>query len=257
VVLERRGAFAGVDAAMMIHPADDDLLLMTSLAIQQLHVTYEGRAAHAAAAPWQGRNALDAAVLGYVNVAALRQHITPEERVHGVLTEAGEKPNIVPRRAAAEWYVRSASAAGLEALKARVLRCLAAGADAAGCTMAHAWDDHPYLEVRDNEALMQAFAANAATLGRTLSDPRAPGAHKVVGSTDMGNVSYLVPSIHPMLRVAPAGVAIHTPDFAEHACSPLADRAVVDGAKAMAMTAVDLWTTDLLDRARATFPQHA
>jgi hypothetical protein len=101
--------------------------------------------------------------------------------------------------------------------------------------------------------MMQAFAANAATLGRTLADPRAPGGHRVVGSTDMGNVSYLVPSIHPMLQVAPPGVAIHTPDFAEHAVGPMADRAVVDGAKAMAMTAVDLWVGGVLAAARASF----
>jgi metal-dependent amidase/aminoacylase/carboxypeptidase family protein len=238
---------------MMVHPADADLLLMTSLAIQTLDVAYEGRAAHAAAAPWMGRNALDAAVLGYVNVAALRQHITPEERVHGVLTEAGEKPNIVPRRAASQWYVRSPSAAGLEALKDRVLTCLRAGADAAGCTMAHTWDDHPYFDVRDNEAMMRAFAANAAARGRTLVDPRAPGAPRVVGSTDMGNVSYVVPSIHPMLQVAPPGVPIHTPEFAQHAVSEQADAAVVDGAVAMAHTAVDLWCTDLLDEVRSGF----
>lgn len=253
IVMERAGAFDGVDAAMMIHPADADLLLMSSLAIQTLDVTYEGRAAHAAAAPWKGRNALDAAVLGYVNVAALRQHITPEERVHGVLTEAGEKPNIVPRRAAAQWYVRSPSAAGLEELKARVLTCLHAGAEASGCTMQHTWDDRPYLDVRDNEVMMAAFAANAAALGRPLTDPRAAGAPRVLGSTDMGNVSYRCPSIHPMLQVAPSGVAIHTPEFAAHAVSAAADRAVVDGALAMAHTAIDLWCTGLLADAKRSF----
>jgi metal-dependent amidase/aminoacylase/carboxypeptidase family protein len=226
---------------------------MDTIAVQQLEMTYHGRAAHAAAAPHEGRNALDAAVLGYMNVAALRQHITPEERVHGVLTEAGEKPNIVPRRAAAQWYVRSPSAEGLEQLKGRVLTCLHAGAAAAGCTMQHAWDDHPYLDVRDNEAMMAAFAANAAALGRPLTDPRSSGAPRVLGSTDMGNVSYRCPSIHPMLQVAPRGVAIHTPEFATHAVGPAADRAVVDGAVAMAHTAIDLWCTGLLADARRAF----
>ena len=102
-----RGAFDGVDAALMVHPADADLENITSLAVQQAAVTYKGRAAHAAAAPEKGLNALDAAVLGYVNIAALRQHIAPDERIHGIITDGGEKANIVPVRAAANWYVRS------------------------------------------------------------------------------------------------------------------------------------------------------
>ena len=137
VLLLRDGAFDGVDAAVMVHPADHDLPAMAAIAIQRLSVTYTGRASHAAAAPWDGANALDAAVLGYVNVAALRQHIRPDERVHGIFTDAGEQPNIVPRSAAASWYVRSPSVDGLAALKDRVLACLSAGAQAAGCEMAH------------------------------------------------------------------------------------------------------------------------
>jgi metal-dependent amidase/aminoacylase/carboxypeptidase family protein len=119
--------------------------------------------------------------------------------------------------------------------------------------MDHTWDNHPYLDVRDNEAMMAAFAANAAAIGRPLADPRLAGAPKVLGSTDMGNVSYLCPSIHPMLQVAPRGVAIHTPEFAGHAVSPAGDRAVVDGAVAMAHTTLDLWCTDLLADAKRAF----
>ncbi len=237
--MARRGAFDGVDAAMMVHPADADLVAMSSIAIQQLVVEYEGRAAHAAAFPWEGRNALDAAVLGYMNVAALRQHIEPTERIHGIFTKAGDKPNIVPKEAAAFWYVRSPSLSSLEALKARVLTCLEAGAAAAGCPMTYVWDDHPYADVRDNGPMQLAFAANAGRIGRTMADPAA--GHRVVGSTDMGNVSYLTPSIHPMLQVAPLGIPIHSPEFTRYAGGEEGDRAVVDGAKAMAMTIVDLW----------------
>ncbi len=202
-------------------------------------VEYDGQAAHAAAAPHRGRNALDAAVLGYVNVAALRQHIRPTERVHGVFTRAGDKPNIVPDHTAALWYVRSDTMETLEPLKERVLACLQAGADAAGCRCQHVWDDHPYADMKDNRPMAAAYTANAARLGRTVAEPSA--GQRVVGSTDMGNVSYLVPSIHPMIQVAPAGVPIHTAEFALHAGGEAADRAVVDGAKAMAMTIVDLW----------------
>ncbi len=240
IALARQGAFSSGTAAMMIHPADADLLRMDSLAIHTVDVVYHGQEAHASAAPWMGRNALDAAVLGYVNVAALRQHIRPDERIHGIFTDAGEKPNIVPRRAAATWYVRSPTISSLQPLKQRVMACLEGAASACGCQMDSTWDGHTYAEVRDNERLATAYATNMAELGRTVVDPRVTG-RPVLGSTDMGNVSYLMPSIHPMVQVAPSGVAIHTREFAEHAGADGGDRAVIDGARAMAMTVVDLW----------------
>jgi amidohydrolase len=252
IELARRGALDGIDAAMMIHPADADLVRMDAIANQQLRISYEGRAAHAAAAPHAGRNALDAAVLGYVNVAALRQHIRPTERIHGIFTDAGDKPNIVPAHAAALWYVRSDTMETLQPLKARVLACLEAGAAAAACSCSPEWDDHPYADMRDNAPMLSAYVGNAARLGRELARPS--NHQRVVGSTDMGNVSYLVPSIHPIIKVAPTGVPIHSPEFAAHAASEAADLAVLDGAKAMAMTVVDLWVdAGLLDAARADF----
>jgi amidohydrolase len=252
IELARRGAFEGIDAAMMVHPADADLLRMDCIAIQQLVVTYRGEAAHAAAAPHLGRNALDAAVLAYMNVAALRQHIRPTERVHGIFTDGGEKPNIVPERAATFWYVRSDTFATLQPLKARVVAALEAGAAATGCSCEHDWNDHPYADLHDNGPLVTAFAANASRVGRTLLAPDVD--HRVVGSTDMGNVSYLVPSIHPMIKVAPTGVPIHSAEFAEHTAGPAASLAVVDAAKAMAMTVVDLWADEeLLGAARKAF----
>ncbi len=245
IYLARNGAFATGDAAMMVHPADADLLRMHSIAIHTAGVEYTGRAAHAAAAPWEGRNALDAAVLGYMNVAALRQHIRPTERVHGIITEGGEKPNIVPRRAAANWYVRSDTIESLQPLKRRVLDCLEGATSACGCTMSATWDDVAYADVRDNRALVASYARNMAGLGREVLDPDVIG-RRVTGSTDMGNVSYLLPSIHPMVKAAPDGTPIHTEDFARHAGSESGDRAVVAGAKAMAMTVVDLWTDPVL-----------
>jgi amidohydrolase len=252
VFMIERGALDGVDAAMMVHPADVDLQWMTTIANQQIEVVYHGRSAHAAAAPWLGRNALDAAVLGYMNVAALRQHIRPEERLHGIFTDGGDKPNIVPSRAAMHWYVRSATLDSLQPLKARVLAALAAGAEATGCEMDHRWIDPPYADLRTNESLCDLFTQNAARLGRTVAAPDADT--DVVGSTDMGNVSYVVPSIHPMIAVAPRGVSIHTPEFARHAAGPAGDAAVLDGAKAMAMTVADLWLRpEAIDAATSDF----
>lgn len=252
VLMADEGAFEGIDAAMMVHPAGGDLIAMNAIAIQQILVAYEGVAAHAAAYPHRGRNALDAAVLGYVNVAALRQHIRPDERVHGVFTKAGDKPNIVPKEAAAHWYVRSRSLRTLEPLKERVLACLQAGADAAGCTMTYQWEYPAYADMADNATLVDLYTANAAATGRTLLDPAdVPG---VVGSTDMGNVSHLVPSIHPMIGVSPPNISIHSPEFTAYAASEAGDKAVLDGAKAMAMTVVDLWLQPgLVDAAKAEF----
>ena len=253
IAMARQGAFASGLAAMMVHPADADLIKMNSIAIHTVDVAYEGKAAHAAAAPWEGRNALDAAVLGYMNVAALRQHIRPSERVHGIITEGGEKPNIVPRRAGATWYVRSDTISTLQPLKERVVSCLEGATSACGCSMTATWDDHTYADVRDNLAIVDSYVRNMGELGRTVRDPRVEG-RSVVGSTDMGNVSYLMASIHPMVKIAPDGVAIHTEEFAAYAASESGDAGVLLGAKAMAMTVVDLWTdADLRDRAATEF----
>jgi amidohydrolase len=248
--MAQQGAFDGIDAALMVHPAGHDLTRMEVIAVQELTATYTGVAAHAAAAPQHGRNALDGAVLGYLNVAALRQHILPAERIHGIVTEGGDKPNIVPARAQTAWMVRSPTISSLEPLKARVAACLQAGADATGCSLEIAWKDVVYADMLDNQVLVDCYAANARALGRAIADP--DPTRVVVGSTDMGNVSYLVPSIHPMIGAAPAGTPIHTADFATHARAESGDRAVVDGAIALAWTVADLWLGDGVHEAAAS-----
>ena len=240
IEMARNGALEGVDVAMMVHPADADLTTIDAIALQQLEVRYEGRAAHAAAAPEQGRNALDAAVLGYMAVGALRQHIAPTERVHGVFTKAGDKPNIVPREAEMLWYIRSDTTRTLENLKHRVVAALESGAHATGCSCNTRYVGNVYADMVDNTPFGARYITHAKHFGRDVQVPSATSA-RVVGSTDMGNISHLVPSIHPMIKVAPFGTAIHTEDFARHARSPEADRAILDGAKAMACSAIDFW----------------
>ena len=242
ILMARNGALTGVDLAMMVHPADADLATIDAIALQQLLVEYSGQESHAAAAPHLGRNALDAAVLGYMAVATLRQHILPTERVHGIFLKSGDKPNIVPSEASSEWYVRSDNVTSLAALKPRVLAALESGAHACGCSVSHEWIGAAYADMVTNNTMGTMYAQNALRLGRTVTDPR-QGGHRVVGSTDMGNVSHLVPSIHPMIASAPTGTSIHTKQFAQFARSPMADQAVLDGAKAMAMTAIDYWTS--------------
>ena len=240
VEMARAGAFSGIDAAMMVHPADRDLARMNAIAIQQAVVRYYGQAAHAAVSPHLGRNALDAAVLGYMNVAALRQHIRPTERIHGIFTKAGEKPNIVPRETEMDWYVRSDTIETLQPLKRRVTACLESSATATDCRAEITWDTHAYADIVDNIPMLDAYAENSTAIGRPLTSAYIHGAGG--GSTDMGNVSYLTPTIHPMLAVAPRGVSLHSPQFAEYTKSKEADKAVLDGAKIMAMTVIDLWT---------------
>jgi amidohydrolase len=244
IEMARHGALDGVDVAMMVHPADADLTTIDAIALQQVRAHYAGRAAHAAAAPEQGRNALDAAVLGYMAVGALRQHIASTERVHGVFTKGGDKPNIVPSEAETLWYVRSGTTSSLDLLHKRVVSSLESGAQATGCTcVVHNVGD-AYAEMVNNSHLSRAYTQHCAHIGRLVQTPDSD--RRVVGSTDMGNVSHLVPSIHPMIKIAPKGTAIHTSDFAQCAISPEADQAIVDGAKAMALTALDFWTNSAL-----------
>ena len=234
-----RGALDGVDVAMMVHPADADLDAFWSIAVHELTVTYSGKPAHAAAAPHEGRNALDAAVLGYQAVGALRQHIEGHERVHGIFTRGGDKPNIVPHRTEMVWFVRSGTSVSLDRLKPRVLAALESGALATGCTMTHSWGAIAYDELIMSSTLDRVYAAHALDIGRVVkSRDQRP---EFLGSTDMGNISHLVPSLHPMIATAPTGTQIHTPEFAVAAGGPLGAVAAVDGALLLALTAVDIW----------------
>jgi metal-dependent amidase/aminoacylase/carboxypeptidase family protein len=249
--MARAGAFAEIDAAMMIHPASLELIGMNVLAISAIEAEYIGRAAHAAAAPHAGINALDGLVTAYQAIAQLRQHIRPSERVHGIITDGGQKPNIVPERAAGLFYVRAANERRLGALRKRVEACFHAGAQACGAEVHLRQVGENYSDMWTNPALAAAYEANLAQLGRRIV--HAPAEH-ISGSTDMGNVSKLVPSIHPMICIAPPHVALHTQEFATYAASPDGDRAVLDGAKALAMTAIDvLCTAGLLDAMQTAF----
>ena len=238
VKMLNKGAFDSVEAVLMIHPADADLPNISSLAVQQLKATYTGKAAHAAAAPEKGINALDGAVLGYMGVAALRQHIAPDERLHGVFTNGGQKANIVPETAEAIWYARSSTMERLENLKARLVETLYGGARSAGCDIQIEWVNEPYAEVLDNTPLLEAYMKNSESVGRVIKAADDDG---VVGSTDLGNVSHVVPSIHPMVKVAPKGTAIHTVDFEKCAKSEEGDKGLLDSAKSLAMTVLDCW----------------
>jgi metal-dependent amidase/aminoacylase/carboxypeptidase family protein len=228
---------------MMVHPASADLEAMPALALTAVKAVFHGKASNASVAPELGVNALDACVSAYQNVAQLRQHITPNERVHGIITYGGAAPNVVPERAEATWFMRARDKAGLDQLITRVRACLEAGALGAGARLELSFWDYPYLNLRSNGALAKSYRANAEALGRSFFDVKdIPLSAR--GSTDMGNVSYVAPSIHPTITITDGVThpAPHTDCFAHCAASATGDTATLDGAKAMAMTAIDYFS---------------
>jgi len=235
-LMARAGAFDGVDAAMMIHPAGVNLTTMPCICVAEVDAIYHGRSAHASAMPHRGINALDGLLLAYQAISNLRQHIRDEERIHGIVTEGGQAPNIVPDRAVANFYVRAASEARLEALKPRVQACFEAGATGSGAEVEVKWANVDYLDLNTNWPLADRFQAHGESLGRKFLSPNQLGG---AGSTDMGNVSHRLPSIHPMLACSPPNVVIHNPEFARWAGSESGDAAALDGAKAMALTTAE------------------
>lgn len=246
VDLLKAGAFEEVTAAMMIHPATRDVLDPVTLAVSHLEVEYHGRASHAAFAPQEGINALDAFVQAYVNISTLRQALLPTDKVHGIIEEGGDAPNVIPSYSRSSWYVRAESNVRLQELEARVHAAFEAAAVATGCDVEISQSGHPYDDMQTNHTLAALFAENSSSLGRSLSHGHEmpTGAS---GSTDMGNVSHKVPSIHPFLSIDSLPAVNHQPEFAAHTITPQGEKAIRDGALAMAWTVIDLAERELWD----------
>lgn len=238
-VIAWAGGFDEVDAVVMLHPFFADIADHPFIGVRTVEVVYTGLTAHASALPFLGRNALDAAVQAYTGMAQLRQHMLPSDRVHGIFTDGGQKPNIVPQRAALEFYIRSADPSTLTELSRRADQIFTGAAVQAGCGVEITWDSTPvFLPTRLNGPLTSRYAVNAARRGRPMV-PKGLLPESMTGSTDLGNVSVRVPSIHPLLGVAEFGTPLHTPEFAAAAATPEADASMIDGAVAMAVTALD------------------
>ncbi|HZP95841.1 MAG TPA: M20 family metallopeptidase [Candidatus Limnocylindria bacterium] len=248
--LIRDGLFKDVSAALMYHPGDRDELDPLMLAMTSLDVEFIGKAAHAAAEPHEGRNALDALLLAWTGLSALRLVVRSDSRFHGIITDGGKAANIIPDHAAARFMVRSPDNAYLEELRRRVIACFEGAATQTGCELRYQWSETCEL-VTTNRPLADAFAANARALGREMQGRRQGDTH---GSTDMGNVTSVVPGIHPFLSITAGPVPGHSIEFAAAAATPAALDTMRVAAKALAMTAVDALTDGaLLDRAREAF----
>ncbi|ANJ28642.1 hypothetical protein ATC03_02465 [Agromyces aureus] len=246
-LLARAGAFDDIDIAVMAHPFGADLADPDFIGRRIVRIVYHGVAAHAAAAPFQGRNALDAAALNYQAVGLLRQHLPPGDRIHGVFVDGGARPNVVPERAELEYYVRSHEIPTLRELSARVDDIANGIALATGTGVEVTWDPQPFsLPIRHNGPLAERWALAQAERGRrVLRAADAPGAQ--AASTDFGNISQRLPGIHPVIAIAPPEIALHTREFAEYAGSPASIEAVTDAAYGLAATVADvLADADLL-----------
>ena len=236
------GYFRDVHASMMVHPYPDDVAEPDIIAVQQLVITYTGVESHASGYPWGGINASDAMVVAQTAIALLRQQLLPSDRVHGIVTKGGEAPNIIPRETTASFMVRASTSARLDELVGKVSRCFEAGALATGCTLDIQLDVAFADLVHDSE-LAAIYQKHAESFGRTFVEPPSPV------STDMGNVSHEVPSIHPFIGVESKGAVPHQEAFADACAAPSADQAIFDGALGMALTVIDMATDEAI-RAR-------
>lgn len=234
-----RGAFAGVDLAMMVHPAPVDVVEAKPFAVSHVKVGYQGKAAHAAAYPEHGVNAADAFTLAQVAIGLLRQQLPPSTRVHGVITHGGDAPNAIPARTEGRWYVRAETLAELAEVEPRVRACFEAGALATGCNLQIEPESKPYAEFRADEAALSVYRRHARDFGRdTTTDVDASRMNRA--STDMGNVSQVVPAIHPYIGIGSLPALNHQREFAAHCVGSAPEAALLDGARLLARTATEV-----------------
>lgn len=246
----KAGAFAGIDAAMIVHPNTRNMPSEEALACSTLEVEFFGRPAHAASGPHKGINALDAMILAFTSINSLRQHVRSDARIHGIITDGGQAPNIVPAHSAAVLLVRALDDSYLFELKDRVLNCFAGASLATGARLEYKWRDRTYAPMRNNMILADLFKKNLESLGRNVEAFE----HRFgLGSTDMGNVSQVVPSIHATIAIASRDVSIHTPEFAAATISEAGHNGLLDAAKAMAMTVADILQPGVIDKIRQEF----
>ena len=238
ILLLERGAFDGVAAAMMVHPTPFDVLAAPMIAVAVFDVEFRGKESHAAAYPELGINAADAMTVAQVAIGLLRQHIRSTDRIHGIVTHGGDAPNIVPARTTGRFMVRARTLDDLTDVRDRVLACFRAGALATGAQLTVTGGDKPYAQVEHNPVLAELYRRNAEELGRVFDTGEA--ATRPSASTDMGNISLAVPTIHPFIGIGCYPAVNHQPEFTAHCVGDEADRAILDAATAMAWTAIDL-----------------
>ena len=239
IVMLERGAFDGIDVAALVHPGPVDVAFAEPFAVRHIAVKFSGKAAHAAAYPEQGVNAADAFTIAQVAIGLLRQQLPSTVRVHGVMTRGGEAPNAIPEVTEGRWYVRATSTKLMEETFLRIAKCFEAGAIATGCTLEIHDESEPYSEFTNHPNLNDIYKSNAQSIGRVFDDTD-PRIKMNRASTDLGNISKVIASIHPYIGVNSGAAVNHQREFAAACITKDADQAVVDAAKAMAMTLVEI-----------------
>jgi amidohydrolase len=245
ILMLERGAFDGAHAAMMVHPWSGDWLGARCLAVDHLEVRYTGRESHSSASPEKGRNAADAIVVAQVAIGLIRQHLRRGNQVHGIVIKGGDAVNVVPAETVSRFMIRADTLEDLAELRPRIERCFEAGALATGTELTLRPLSPTYSHLVSDERLLAGWRHNAEKLGRQYTSVSNPDAWPTL-STDMGNVSLAVPSIHPLIGIDAHGAVNHQPEFAEACVGPSADKALVDGAVALAWTAIDAATDEQL-----------
>lgn len=246
----KAGVFDGVDAAMMVHGSSRRTVIKHFLGLIRLNFTFRGRSSHASAYPEEGINALDAVIQAFNAISALRQQFRGDVRVHGIITEGGKAPNIIPELARASFYVRANDLKELESVKKRVSNCAHGAATATGCTLDIEEEGDLNAPMKINEAFAAVYRGSLVALN-LKEDPHQP--EKNVGSSDIGNVSQIVPTIHPHVPIR-EGINIHTPEFADATITEDGHRALMEGVKAMGLTAIELlFNPEALERVKRDF----
>ncbi|KAJ5160410.1 uncharacterized protein N7482_007414 [Penicillium canariense] len=260
------GAYKNVDACLMVHPvpmvpSSPELLSMATvvqggfLANDKVTITFTGKPAHAAAAPWEGINALDAVVSAYVNVSLLRQQILPSQKIHGVIVHGGDRPNIIPMSATVDYYIRSPTKQSLKTLTERVVKCFEAAATATGCKVEFDWGIS-YDDLKSNIPICESYVSAMRAMGHhTLLDNSQQKGALAGASTDMGNVSYVVPGFHGIFCIPAEGVN-HTPQFTSGAGSPEGFERAIACAAGMAVVGCQMLVDDQFAEAVKNDFQH-
>ncbi|ALC89413.1 amidohydrolase [Bacillus sp. FJAT-18017] len=234
----KHGLVEGIDAALMIHPSGKTALTSPSLAVDPLDFEYIGKPAHAAGSPHEGINALDAVIQLFNGINALRQQLTDDVRIHGIITHGGDAPNIIPEYAKARFFIRAATRSGLNEVTRRVKAVAEGAALATGAKL----NVIAFQNEVDNLLLNRTFDSLFSEVIEELGEPVFTGERDGIGSTDAGNISQVVPTIHPYISIGQPDLVAHTVPFREAAASPKGDQALITGAKALALTALRLIT---------------
>lgn len=236
----KQNLFNGIDACLMIHPSNENSVTKTSLAVDPVEFEFIGKSAHAAGSPQEGINALDGVIQLFNGINAIRQHLTDDVRIHGIITHGGDAPNIVPDYAKARFYIRANTRKILNEVTKKVENIAKGAGLATGAKVNISFFQNKVDNFYVNDKFNELFVEVMNELGEDINSIK----HEGFGSTDAGNVSHVVPTLHPYIKIGPETLVGHTPEFCNAACSKEGDKALILGSKALSLTALNLFLNE-------------